>query len=313
MTCSHRGHKVICRFDTVSLYRCDTCGLIFSDRQRKPLDPKKLYEKYYYRNEIAGRFRSGVEYVLRAFRFFRAFKIFTIYPGAESILDIGSGRGFLLYYLKKYYGYKRTAGTQISKNAVDFSRDELGLEIYDRDLLEIFSGDDSFDVITMWHVLEHVDEPEKYIAKIYSLLNAGGKLVIEVPNFSSWTRALTKAYWLGLDPDYHVTFFTPESLRALLEKYGFSIKAKHTFSLEYSTFISAQSFVSLFTGSDHIFFRYLQTTVFERRIIWHIFLFILLAPACFLVNLLLYFSKRGEVLLVVAEKPGKTVKRRNES
>lgn len=298
---NHQNYNEIYRFDTISLYKCSKCELIFTNKYWQDFDPKALYAKYY-RNEIAGRFNLGVEHVIRLFRFFRAFKIFTIYPHAKSILDVGSGRGFMLYYLKKYYRYQRAVGTQIAKNAVEFSRNKLGLEIYDKDLLELSLDNANFDIITMWQVLEHVTRPEKYIERISNLLKNGGRLVIEVPNFNSWTRAITKKYWLGLDLDYHVTFFTPASLSFLLKKYNFNIRTIHTFSLEYSTFISAQSFVSLLTKTNHLFFQYLQTSGLNRRLILHVLLFIVLTPICFLINIFLYFSKRGEVLLIVAEK-----------
>ncbi|MDD5680286.1 MAG: class I SAM-dependent methyltransferase [Candidatus Omnitrophica bacterium] len=301
MMCIHQNCREIHRFDTKPLYACDECGLIFTDRYGQEFDPKSLYRRYY-NNEMSGRFGFGIEYIIRLFRFFRAFKVFTIYPNAKSILDIGSGRGFMLYYLKKYYKFKRTAGTQISKNAFEFSKNKLGLEIYDKDLLELSFGKGSFDIITIWHVLEHVAKPEEYIAKIFDILYDQGRLVIEVPNFNSWSRALTGKYWLGLDLDYHINFFTPQSLSFLLKKYKFKIKTIRTFSLEYSTFISTQSMVSLFTKSEHLFFGLLQTSGFSWRLIPHGFLFILFSPFCFLINLSLYFSKRGEVLLIVAEK-----------
>ncbi len=301
MICNHQNYREVDRYNNILLSRCEQCGFIFTDKYRAGFDSKNLYENYY-RNETGVRFNFGIEYVIRLFRFFRAFKIFTVYPCAKSILDIGSGRGFMLYYLKKYYKYKKTVGTQISKNAVEFSRDKLKLEIYNKDLLEIALEDKSFDVITMFHVLEHVVNPEKYIEKIFNLLKSKGKLIIEVPNFNSWSRGLTNKYWLGLDLDYHITFFTPESLSCLLKKYNLKIKTIHTFSLEYSVFISVQSLVSSLTKSDHAFFQYLQISGFSRKIIVHIFLFILLTPLCFLINILFFFSKRGEVLLIIAEK-----------
>ena len=301
MICDHRNSKEIYKFDTVYLYRCNECGIIFSSRCREGLDSTSLYKKYY-RNETAGRFSFGLEYIVRLFRLFRALKIFTVSPRAKSILDIGSGRGFTLYYLKKYYKYKKAVGTQISKNAFDFSRDKLGLQIYNKDLLELPLGNAGFDVITIWHVLEHVIKPERYIDRIYELLNDHGKLIIEVPNFNSWARVLMGRYWLSFDLKYHLFFFTPASLSALLIKHGFKIKVIHTFSLEYSAFTSAQSIINAFTGSDSIFFRALQTEESNYLIAVHAFLIILIMPLCFLINILLYFSKRGEVLFILAEK-----------
>lgn len=301
MHCKHLIQKEVCKFDGISLCRCDKCGLVFVDKCFKVFNAKKIYEKFY-SDEVAGRFSFGIECVIRLFRLFRAFKIFTIHPQAKSILDLGSGRGFMLYYLKKYYKYQRTVGTQISKNAFEFSKNKLCLEVYDKDLLELNLKSTTFDVITMWHVLEHVVSPEVYVDKIYALLNKHGKVVIEVPNFNSWTSFLTGKYWLGLDLNHHINFFTPESLSCLLKKYNFRIKFLNTFSMEHSTFTSAQSLVSLLTSSNHLFFHFLQTSCFNKHLILHGFLFVLVFPACFFINIILYFSKRGEVLHLVAEK-----------
>jgi len=305
MICTHDNKKKIYAFDSTSIWQCADCAIIFSEKGRKPFDSKELYNTYYYKNEIAGRFNWWLELVVKAFRFFRAFKIFTISPCARSILDIGSGRGFMLYYLKKFYRYNRAAGTQISRGAFEFSRDKLGLEMYDRDLLELDFPDASFDLVTLWHVFEHIREPERYLKKIRNMLTTKGKLVIEVPNFGSWTRKLTGRYWLGLDVEYHIHFFTPATLCALLKKHGFRIRLVHTFSLEYSTFISAQSLISLLTRSDQFFFRYLQIEKeikINARVFGHLLLFLLVSPLCFIINILLFFSRKGEVLLVIAEK-----------
>jgi len=305
MICAHDNKKKIYEFDSTSVWQCANCAIIFSDKCRQPFDSKELYNSYYYKNEMAGRFNRWIELVVKSFRFFRAFKVFTIAPRARRILDIGSGRGFMLYYLKKIYHYTRTAGTQISRSAFEFSRDELGLEMYDKDLLELDLPDSSFDMVTLWHVFEHIKEPERYLEKIRNILTKKGKLVIEVPNFGSWTRKLTGRYWLGLDIDYHIYFFTPETLCRLLKKYGFKVKLVHTFSLEYSTFISAQSIISWLTRSDQFFFRYLQVEKnmkMNLKAFGHMLLFLMISPFCFLVNMLLFFSKKGEVLLVIAQK-----------
>jgi SAM-dependent methyltransferase len=242
---------------------------------------------------------------VRALRFYRALKIFTIAPRARSILDIGSGRGFTLHYLRKYYRYRRAAGIQISRPALEFSRDVLGLEIHGRDFLEEpwDASGDRFDVVSMWHVLEHVVDPERYVAKIGRVLGPNGCFVVEVPNLDSWTRRMTGKHWLGLDLKYHLTFFSPRSLVRMLERHGFRATLVHTFSMEYSTFLSAQSIVSRLTGTDQLFFRWLQGDKVPRlRGALHGALTALLAPFCLAVNLLLFLTRRGEVLCVVAKK-----------
>jgi 2-polyprenyl-3-methyl-5-hydroxy-6-metoxy-1,4-benzoquinol methylase len=299
--CDHANSKEIDRFAETRLHKCNKCGVIFSDKCREDFDSASVYEKYY-KNESAGRFGFGLEYVVRLFRFFRAFKIFTVAPVAKRILDIGSGRGFTLYYLKRFYGFTRTAGTQISRNAFEFSKNKLALEIYDKDLLELPLDNGGFDVITIWHVLEHVNKPEQYIEKISSLLDDRGKFIVEVPNYNSWSRSFTGKYWLSYDLKHHIFFFTPASLSAMLVKHGFRIEHTQTFSLEYSAFTSAQSMVNFITGSDNVFFRALQTGTINFLTVIHAILLLLLMPICLLINLFLYFSKQGEVLFIVAEK-----------
>lgn len=299
--CEHAGSREAYKFGNTPIYKCDDCGLIFNEKLNRDFDAESLYSDYY-KNEIGSRFSFGFEHLVRLFRFFRAFKIFTSYPGAKSILDIGSGRGFKLYYLKKYFRIKRAVGIQISRPACEFSRERLGLEIIDKDFLNIEFGKEKFDIVTMMHVLEHVSSPEKYVNKIHTILNKGGRFIVEVPNFRSWSSRLTGKYWLGLDLRYHVSYFTRDSLERLLKKYNFKIKAVYTFSLEYSTFHSAQSLTSLFTKSRHVFFEYIQKPEFTLLLIPQTLLFFALAPFCFLINLLLYFSEKGEILYVVAEK-----------
>lgn len=301
MICEHNRRNVYSTFDSVLLYKCSDCGFVFLDAPAKAADPRVVYEQYY-KNETGGRFNLAVEYVVRMFRFFRALKIFSIHPRAKSILDIGSGRGFMLYYLKKFYGYNTVVGIQPSRPALEFSKNKLSLEVYDRDFLDLDFDGRRFDIVSMWHVLEHVVEPERYIEKISRYLNSLGKLIVEVPNLDSWTAHWTGSYWLGLDLRYHLYFFSPATLIPLLEKHGFKIKTVHTFSLEYSIFISTSSIVSRLTRTDHLLFEWLQSGRFRPLLLWHIVLFIFLFPICFLVNIMFFFSKRGEVLMVVAEK-----------
>lgn len=303
MKCAHQNIRSIYQFDSVALNECRDCNIFFSDKYAKEnFEAKKIYNNYY-KNEIVSRFNFGIELIIKLFRLYRALKIFTIYPKAKSIFDIGSGRGFTLYFLKKIFRYHTVVGTQIDRVALKFSLEKLGLNIYGEDLLEIDLKDNQFDLVTIWHVLEHVEDPEAYIERIYRLLKDKGRLIIEVPNFDSWTRKFTGKYWLGLDLKYHLCFFNFFSLSRLLEKYNFKIKLVHTFSLEYSTFISVQSIVSKITGSDQLIFNWLQGLVkFKPVLLAHILLFILLVPICFIINLFLFFSHRGEVLLIVAEK-----------
>jgi 2-polyprenyl-3-methyl-5-hydroxy-6-metoxy-1,4-benzoquinol methylase len=297
--CQHEKYAIVSQARNAKIGKCRRCGLVFV-AEKDFAESDKNYQNYY-AGETASRFGKKTEVVVKFFRFLRAIKMFFLQYGADSILDIGSGRGWMLYFLKKYFRYKVAIGTQISDAAYNFSKDKLKLEIYHQDLLAI-KWHKNFDLITLWHVLEHVESPEAYLQKIRELLKKNGHLVVEVPNYDSWTSVLTKEYWLALDLKHHRTFFTPETLELLLKKYNFKIKRLRTFSLEYSAFTSAQSLVNFLTRTDDYFFRWLQDGGFSLKAMAHILLFSVLLPACLFINLLLYFSRQGEVINVIAQK-----------
>ena len=303
MICQHENSKIILETKGYKLCKCLSCKLIFVKKDAIELNSQNVYANFY-KKENASRFGGIVEVIVKMFRFKRACKIYFLNKKARSILDIGSGRGWMLYFLKKYFKYDRVTGTQIAENAFRFSKEKLKLEIHNQDLLEL-SFENKFDIVSILHVLEHVENPEKYVEKISELLHDDGLLFIEVPNFNAWSRRLTKGHWLSLDLKHHLTFFTPTSLSSLLKKYNFKIKKIRTFSLEYSTFTSTQSLLNIITNSDSYFFNWLQNRNFDLKIIWHTFLFIILFLPCFFINLCLYFSKSGEVLTIIAEKNAK--------
>jgi len=301
MICKHKSLKKIKDFGQQKLYLCSDCDIIISKIDSPPIEASQIYKEYY-EEQKGGRFGFGLETLIKLFRFNRARSIKKIQPSAKAILDIGCGRGFILYYLKKYFSIPTVIGTQISHPAAEFAKKKLHLDIYEKDLLAIDFNSQKFDLITMLHVLEHVPNPEKYIEKIYQLLNKGGKLLIEVPNFNAWTRKITGQYWLSLDPEYHLIFFNYQNIAQLLKKYNFKIKKINTFSFEYSVFTSTQSIVSAITRSDQIFYKFLQNKKFTTPLIIHILLFIIILPISLIINILLYPSLRGEVLRIVAKK-----------
>lgn len=297
--CRHEKYEIIFMVSGVEVVSCRECSLVRAI-SKGSADQKEIYRNYY-DQETGSRFNFGVEYIVKGFRFLRAIELYFLKPDARSILDVGSGRGWMLYFLKKYFKYTVAVGTQISVPAYEFSKEKLNLDIYNQDLLDVDLAN-NFDLITLWHVLEHVDSPEMYLQKIYALLKKDGLLVLEVPNFNSWTSILTKKHWLALDIKYHETFFTSATLRGLLEKQNFKIKNFNSFSLEQSAFTSAQSLINFITKTDNYFFQWLQKGGFDPRIIMHLGLFMALFPICLVIDLFLYYSQRGEVINIVAQK-----------
>ena len=112
-----------------------------------------------------------------------------------NVLDVGCGRGEFLREFSRV-GAKCT-GIDIAD--FRFIHVPGKIEFFQGDLLTSPFIDGSFDVISFWHVLEHLPEPEKIIAKSMKLLRAGGVLAIEVPNFDSFQARCFRSEWFHLD------------------------------------------------------------------------------------------------------------------
>ncbi len=90
-----------------------------------------------------------------------------------------------------------------------------------------------FDVVTMWHVLEHIPDPKTLLQGVLDVLSPDGTMVISVPNFASWQSRVFKGGWFHLDPPRHITHFDPTTFHALLDGLDLEIASERTFHFEY--------------------------------------------------------------------------------
>src|SRR3989344_659844 len=105
--------------------------------------------------------------------------------------------------------------------AKSYHRDEVYLR--NQELFENAKIKEKFDVVILNHVLEHLEQPEKVLQKIHSLLNKRGIIAINVPNAGSLSAKIYGASWKYVLPDEHLWQFTEKALKSLLEKNGFSV------------------------------------------------------------------------------------------
>jgi SAM-dependent methyltransferase len=170
----------------------------------------------------------------------RRLRKFLRHRAEGSLLDIGAGIGQFLHHAQPLF--TRVTGTEVSDSAVRIAREKYGLELHAGQAEELDFPLASFDNITLFHVLEHVPAPGRLIAQCRDLLRPQGILAIAVPNdVRAWSSRIKKlGKRLGLGPfqkfspvlgisragtsrEIHLSHFTPEVLRRLLEKYGFTL------------------------------------------------------------------------------------------
>jgi SAM-dependent methyltransferase len=135
------------------------------------------------------------------------------------VLDVGCGNGDFLATLARRGWH--VSGTDLSAVACDQARGK-GIVTHEGPLTEANLPATDFDVITLWHVLEHLPDPTVELAEARRLLRDDGLLVLEVPNSGTPTFRLCGKDWVCLDVPRHLQHFTPPTLQQLLRQAGFA-------------------------------------------------------------------------------------------
>lgn len=164
---------------------------------------------------------------------------------SPSLLDFGSGKGLFLHFAA-LRGWK-VKGIESSQPRADYARKYFDLDI-NTDYYKsgrVFSN--TFDVISLFHVLEHLQDPSELLSNLVeSNLKPGGLLIAEVPNFGSWQSQWAGKRWLHLDVPRHLTHFTNESLEKLIQKAGCKVIRKEYFSIHLGIVGMVQSIFTWF-------------------------------------------------------------------
>jgi 2-polyprenyl-3-methyl-5-hydroxy-6-metoxy-1,4-benzoquinol methylase len=204
-----------------NIVRCRNCGLAYTN-PRYSID---LYEKRYFtsKGEYPGRNFLG-ERDLKASEKRLNEILITIeqFRKKGKILDVGCAIGTFLF-LAKMKGWD-VYGVEISEFATNYAREKYNLNIFNGKLRAAKFKSHFFDVITLNHILEHIDNPYRFLRyEVQPILKKNGLVVIEVPNFGSLEARIFKENFQDLRPEQHLYHFTPKSLKVLLKKASFQI------------------------------------------------------------------------------------------
>jgi 2-polyprenyl-3-methyl-5-hydroxy-6-metoxy-1,4-benzoquinol methylase len=246
-----------------SVYICPKCRLGITQPFPDKDQLEKLYSRESYR-EGEKRFILPVEKFIRFSRRLRRDRIERIIRKGR-ILDIGCARGvFLSGMLENGWD---TFGLELDEETASYAKNILGLNIKTGELADANFENDFFDVITIWHVLEHLPDPFLTITECKRILKPEGLLVIAIPNFDSLQAKIFGKHWFHLDVPYHLYHFNMKNLRLLLEKNSFKIiKMKH-FSLEFNPFGYLQSFLNMLQGDRNFLYNTLKSKSIRKSLL----------------------------------------------
>jgi 2-polyprenyl-3-methyl-5-hydroxy-6-metoxy-1,4-benzoquinol methylase len=157
------------------------------------------------------------------------------------ILDIGCGKGLLLKGLREQ-GWE-VFGTELSEIASRYATD-AGITVYNLPIHKCPFDPKSFDVVTLFHCLEHLPNPLETLVAVRRVLRSRGYLIVEVPNAGSWYARAFKESWFHLDVPRHLYHFERRSLRHLIDSAGFQVCHEATTNVQYDAFGVVQSLMN---------------------------------------------------------------------
>lgn len=206
------------------LKRCTSCSFILTDTPPNAANISSYYESEEYlehSNKSEGLF-SKIYGLVRDFMFGYKYRIIRKVAKGTHLLDIGAASGQFINFMKnKNY---RVEGIELSDKAREYAKSNFGLNIRNAD--ELYNGEDStkYDLITMWHVLEHLYDLNKVVSRLHDILSEDGVLVIAVPNSDSFDARTYQKYWAAWDVPRHLWHFQPNCFEQLFSKHGFELR-----------------------------------------------------------------------------------------
>ena len=215
-----------------STVRCGACGVVFVYPAPKAEDVRKIYEddqyfsSHYSEIDIwekrSGDFRQKPLMTLSALARISSIDRKTeCGPGRVRFLEIGSSYGVLLE-VAKWYGWQ-VFGIETNRRLAELSK-ARGLNVIGGDFEDALpSLPHDFDVVALYHVIEHLTDPTRAIRQIYDILVPGGMVVIQTPNVESRAFQIQKTQWEYFKPPEHLFYFSLNSIRHVLETAGFEL------------------------------------------------------------------------------------------
>jgi len=210
--------------ENFALFQCSQCEFVFTQSHPGKEDISSYYksEDYVSHSNTRKGVVNRLYHIARGYMLGRKGKLIQrlIHRKPGKILDIGSGTGFFLNHMKEH-GWD-VMGIEPSEEGRKFCWDQFALETGDEETFFSLS-EDSFDVITLWHVLEHVQDLDEYMIKIRSILSKDGILLLALPNLNSLDALIYKGKWAALDVPRHLWHFSPSSFQKLATKNQFQL------------------------------------------------------------------------------------------
>lgn len=204
-----------------SIYRCSNCGLKFTNPRPADIELGDYYksEEYISHSNTSKSLIAFMYKIVRTFTLGQKERYIRKFVSRGTILDFGCGTGHFLHYCKSK-GWKGL-GYEPDQSAAEFARSR-GLTVYSNDSGLLFDNQ-KFDIITLWHVLEHLPDLKGTISSLAKSLQTNGFLIVAVPNPESYDAKIYEKYWAAYDLPRHLYHFNSSNLKQLFKEFNFEL------------------------------------------------------------------------------------------
>ena len=219
--CGSGGRSTLFEEPPFSVVRCSTCGLVYVTPRLSP-DAllEEIYDESYWKSD-SPKVRGYADYSAERAFYERTFRIrakfvrrFAAPPG--KVLDVGCAAGYYLSTARED-GWE-CAGVEPSRPIAETARKNLpGVEIFTGLLEDAPFEKETFDLVTLWDVVEHTPDPVSFLRAAASMVKPGGILVLETQNVDSLFARILGRKWQHYKHSEHLFHFSPYTLRRLLE------------------------------------------------------------------------------------------------
>ena len=226
--CNHKtlSHYITCKDhllteENFNIVQCRDCSFLFTN----PRPDKDSIGNYYQSDDYishSNKANSVTNYIYKIARYFtlsNKVSLINQIVDQKSMLDFGCGTGEFLYSCKKD-GWK-IVGFEPEKNAREQATDLTGSKILSN--LEEINISEKVELITLWHVLEHVHQLNETLSLLINKLTQSGKMLIAVPNHESYDAQWYREFWAAYDLPRHLYHFSRKTMTTLLNNHGLKI------------------------------------------------------------------------------------------
>jgi len=217
--------------ENFELVQCKFCKFVFTNPIPSPEDLPNYYDSpNYLSHAVSKKSLVGTVYDnLRDINLKNKFKLISKFKTEGKILDIGQGTGEFLNYMNRR-GWDVT-GIEPNDSTRQYAIENYQLSVHPEGYINKLEKK-SFDIISLWHVMEHVPDLNLRMRQIKDLIAESGILIIAVPNLNAPDSKKYGEKWAALDVPRHLYHFTHESMFNLLQKFGFELENSYPMKLD---------------------------------------------------------------------------------